>query len=207
MLKHVQGVYKLTRIKEVRKENDESAAQLARALGVEAQRFRRWDRGEVTIPTHFANKIAQRYGVGLAYILGESDDKGPTRQVGEMPVFGHTTENNEVSLTQGAISWISAPVDVPKIDNAYAVQVSNDSMEPRFWAGETVIAQPLRPARLNDYIVLQIKVDEETEARLVQLLHRTDEFLTVQNYKPGNSYDVNNDDVIAAHYIMQIIML
>src|SRR5262249_26816986 len=67
-----------------------------------------------------------------------------TRWIGAIPVYGHAMggKDGEFVLNGNQVSEVLAPPNLSHVPDAYAVYVVGDSMEPRYFAGETVFVNP-----------------------------------------------------------------
>jgi phage repressor protein C with HTH and peptisase S24 domain len=79
------------------------------------------------------------------------------------PLLGQTKAgpNGRFILNGSEIGRVFTPPMLEGVEDAYAVRVYGSSMEPRFFAGETVWLNPSEPVRQNDDVVVQLITDEE----------------------------------------------
>jgi phage repressor protein C with HTH and peptisase S24 domain len=194
------------RLREIRQQHDVTAAQVARFLGVSGQRYRRWDRNEVTIPSNFAQRVADRFGVSLSYVLGEDDVPGaPSVSASKMPVFGRASAGNgAVALDDGPIDWIQRPDYLENVDGCYALLVTGSSMEPRMFAGEILIVHVYRPVRRGDYCVVQYKTPDGIEAVAKRFISQSDKKVVLEQHNPEQEITLDRADVVGIHYIKAI---
>src|SRR5215475_8364006 len=75
-----------------------------------------------------------------------------------IPVYGHAMggKDGEFILSGNEVSEVIAPPSLSHIPDAYAVYVVGDSMEPRYFAGETVFVNPRLPISRGSFVVAQI---------------------------------------------------
>jgi hypothetical protein len=64
-----------------------------------------------------------------------------------IPVYGHAVggKDGEFILNGNQVTEVLAPASLSTVADAYAVYVVGDSMEPRYFAGETVFINPRLP--------------------------------------------------------------
>lgn len=65
----------MNRLKELRKENKYTQAQIAELMGVNVKTISRWEKGEFEIKPAQAKMLAEHFGVSEAYLLGYSKYK------------------------------------------------------------------------------------------------------------------------------------
>ncbi|HEX5934218.1 MAG TPA: S24 family peptidase, partial [Pseudorhizobium sp.] len=83
-----------------------------------------------------------------------------------IPVLGQTTAgpNGRFVLNGSEVGRVFTPPMLEGVEGAYAVRVYGTSMEPRYFAGETVWINPREPVRAGDDVIVQMLADgDETE--------------------------------------------
>ena len=70
------------------------------------------------------------------------------------------------SFHPAAIAWL--PIAPKSSDRTFALSVPDDSMEPEFREGETIIVDPTLPGKHNQFIIA--RVDGDTLATFKQLM-------------------------------------
>jgi len=96
---------------------------------------------------------------------------------------------------------ILCPSALSRVRGVYAVRMPDDSMEPRFFAGETLFVDPSRSIRPGVFIVVKIKNGESEYAYIKQVV---DEKLTLRQFNPEKKFSVPLDSVLHAH-VIQIV--
>lgn len=69
-------VYYTERLKELREENDWTQEQVAQAIGVKREQYRRYETGLNEIKASHIIQFAKLYHVTADYLLGLSDERG-----------------------------------------------------------------------------------------------------------------------------------
>jgi phage repressor protein C with HTH and peptisase S24 domain len=158
----------------------------------------------------------------LAYNDGEkllSSIAGPmepanARQTGEflrslvkVPQYGSAVggEDGEFVLNGNRLDDVFAPPSLNGIQNAYAVQVSGDSMYPRYEDGETVFVNPNRRTVKGDYVIAEIHLIENNPplAYIKKLVRRTDKELILEQFNPPKILKFEGDRVKSVHYVLK----
>lgn len=99
---------------------------------------------------------------------------------------------------------IFAPSQLWGVRNAYAVYVSGDSMEPRYFAGETVYVNPHMPARQGDFVVVQVVEDAEElpSGYIKQFVSMTGDKLRLRQFNPAKDMTFDRARVMSVHKIV-----
>lgn len=66
---------KYERIRQTRRENNETQKQVAEALQIKQAQYQRYESGETAIPVNYLIDFCKHYHVSADYILGLSDEK------------------------------------------------------------------------------------------------------------------------------------
>ena len=100
----------------------------------------------------------------LAAPKPNADYRGAVKITTWIPVYGQAVggKDGEFILNGNQVSEVLAPSSLSSVPNAYAVYVVGDSMEPRYFAGETVFVNPRLPISRGAFVVAQISGGEET---------------------------------------------
>lgn len=146
----------------------ESVAKVLAATGTAIESFAALVSGAPTLP-RMRSALGRRIPlIGLAQAGSEGffDDGG-------YPVGGGWDE-------------ISVP-DVPD-PNAYALEISGDSMEPVFRDGDVVIVSPAAPVRRGDRVVVRTRKGEVMAKELLRQSARRVELASLNPLHPGFSF-------------------
>src|SRR5580700_11315447 len=107
----------------------------------------------------------QLKGVGFKSVLPMPNARigGGVRIATWIPVYGHAVggKDGEFILNGNQVTEVLAPASLSSVPEAYAVYVVGDSMEPRYFAGETVFINPRLPISRGAFVVAQIASGEE----------------------------------------------
>jgi len=160
----------------------ESVAKVLDATGASLEAFTALVSGARAIASAGARAVAARRVplIGLAQAGGEGffDDAG-------YPVGGAW---DEVTLPDIADA------------NAYALEISGDSMEPVFRDGDTVIVSPNAPVRRGDRVVVRTSAGEVMAKQLTRRSARRVELKSLNAAHPDYSFDLQ--DVVWIHRIV-----
>jgi phage repressor protein C with HTH and peptisase S24 domain len=142
----------------------ESLAKVLNATGASLEAFTALVSGARTLASNQSRSVSRRVPlIGLAQAGGEGyfDDGG-------YPVGGGWDE-----------------VSLPEIGdaNAYALEISGDSMEPVFRDGDMVIVSPAAPIRRGDRVVVKTK---DGEVMVKELKRRTSKTIELRSVNPAH---------------------
>src|SRR5258707_304288 len=110
----------------------------------------------------------------------------------------------ELGLSLSELSQVLAPPILSHVRDAYAVYVVGDSMEPRYFAGETVFVNPRLPISRGSFVVAQISKGEEPEPRayVKRFLSQDGKRLRLEQYNPKKILEFPASTVVAIHRIV-----
>lgn len=123
-----------------------------------------------------------------------------------IPVYGHAVggKDGEFILSGNQVSEILAPPNLSHVPDAYAVYVVGDSMEPRYFAGETVFVNPRLPVSRGAFVVAQISKGQEAEPRayVKRFVSQDAKRLRLEQYNPKKLLEFPISTVGAIHRIV-----
>lgn len=135
-----------------------SQAALARHLGLDPSSLTKTLKGDRRLKADELIKIEEFFGEKLD--RDATVESLSTRRVGaprRIPVYGYAAAggNERIAINAGqVIDWVDAPPLWNGIGDLIVVRVIGDSMEPRYFAGESVIARlGLPPGRGQDCLI------------------------------------------------------
>jgi phage repressor protein C with HTH and peptisase S24 domain len=131
---------------------------------------------------------------------------GPAPFRTSIPAYGQAVggKDGEFILNGNHIVDILAPPSLQGVADAYAVYVVGDSMEPRYFAGETVFVNPRLPVRRGDFVVAQIAADEgePPHAYIKRFVAREARALKLEQFNPKKALEFPVGRVISVHRII-----
>jgi len=187
-------------------ENGLSASDLARRAGLDPTTFnpskRRMQDGRARWPsTESVAKVLDATGASLeaftALVSGARAlaSNGISRSVSRrIPLIGFTQAGSDGYFDDGGYpvggGWDE--VTLPEIGdpNAYALEISGDSMEPVFRDGDMVIVSPAAPIRRGDRVVVRTLRGEVMTKQLSRRSARRIELRSLNPEHPNYSFDL-----------------
>lgn len=113
-------------------------------------------------------------------------------------------DDGSFELSGQEIDFVRRPPGVAAARDVYAVYVVNDSMSPRFEAGDLVYVHPGRPPAVGDYVVVQLRESEHGAHRALikRLVKRTAGILHLEQFNPPKRKEIPMRQVEAVHRIL-----
>lgn len=119
----------------------------------------------------------------------------PTAAPYMVPVYGYAAGSFEkgLNLDNGTITdWVPRHPVQFGIKDAFALYVSSDSMEPRYFRGELIYVHPGRPPEINRDCVIELK---SGEAYIKRFIRQTDKYIRVAQFNPPQEKDIPKSDI------------
>lgn len=198
-------------------ENGLSASGLAKRAGLDPTTFnpskRRMPDGRARWPgTESIAKVLEATGASLdqftalvsgARALASAAPRAFGRRI---PLIGLAQAGNEGFFDDGGFpvggAWDEVTLPDVSDPNAYALEISGDSMEPVFRDGDQVIVSPNAPIRRGDRVVLRSTGGEVMAKELARRSARRIELLSLNPQHPDRGFDLR--DVAWVHRIVWV---
>lgn len=214
-----------TRLRKVRSEAGLSQQAFADRLGTATRgAVGNWERG-LGIKRENLQLIAERFRVSFEWLAtGKGDARSrdsskeyqtPNALVGDrltergeyIPLFGHAVGgvDGEFILNGNKLDEILAPPGLSPVRGAYAVTCAGESMEPRYFDGETVFVDPTKRVRRGDFVVAQIANPNEGQpplAYIKRFVRHNDNELILEQFNPVKQLHFPHQAVVSVHFIV-----
>lgn len=175
-----------------------SRADLGRLLGLDSAQVSRIFSGRRRLQRHEAKSIDDWLG-------GVQPSKGVARVLpgpGMVPLYGWVGAASASRLTfaeQNLRGYVSMHPAQLHVRDAFALEVADVSMSPRYEPGEIVYVAPHRwPARSQDCVV----VTTEFEGLLKRFVQRTNDVLRLHQLNPDEDLEVPMEQVDSIHSVV-----
>jgi len=131
--------------------------------------------------------------------FSESLAKGPGRY--DLPVLGAAKGGSDsLFFDNGTVhERIRRPPNLEGVDNAFAVYMIGDSMEPRYFAGEFLFVNPNRPPSRNCFVVVELT---DGQGMVKQFTRRTSRALHLRQFNPHKDLTIDNRLVKSVYRIV-----
>jgi phage repressor protein C with HTH and peptisase S24 domain len=202
-----------------------TASAAATALGITPSTYRAHENGQNDFQIDEAKQYGQKFGVDPIYLLtGDSPAafidatapivldspnakiRGKIEGDGTMiPVYGRAVGgvDGEFEMNGSILYHVMAPPSLAAHKGAYAVQVSGDSMSPRYEDGEICFVDPTRRVKKGDYVIVQIKTEDEGMllAYVKKFCRHNAAELVLEQFNPPKELRFEARSVESVHYI------
>lgn len=187
-------------------ENGLSASGLAKRAGLDPTTFnpskRRMGDGRARWPsTESVAKVLDATGASLeaftALVSGARalSSPGPARNVSRrIPLIGLAQAGSDGFFDDGGYpvggSWDEVSLPDVADPNAYALEISGDSMEPVFRDGDMIIVSPVAPIRRGDRVVVRTNRGEVMAKQLTRRSARRVELRSLNPAHPDYTFEL-----------------
>jgi phage repressor protein C with HTH and peptisase S24 domain len=134
------------------------------------------------------------------------EQRGATGGAAWIPVYGHALGGKDGGfiLSGNQVSEVLAPPNLAHVPDAYAVYVVGESMEPRYFAGETVFVNPRLPISRGAFVVAQIAKGngDGPQAYVKRFVSQDAKRLRLEQYNPKKTLEFPVSTVVAIHRIV-----
>lgn len=123
----------------------------------------------------------------------------------KIPVYGRAKGGADGAFELNGIKLydVMCPPSLSACNGAYAIEVSGNSMSPRYEEGEIAYIDPFRPVKRGDYTVVQIKSEgEEPYAFIKKYLFKNEKELVLEQFNPAKRLSFPTNRVISIHYVV-----
>lgn len=128
-----------------------------------------------------------------------------TTQNKDLPIRGGAMGGDDTFFTTNGepIGYVSRPPSLEGIKEAYAVYVTGDSMEPRYFAGEILQVHPYKPPKSGDFVVIQTcNGDDERHYFVKRYVRKTEKELICHQYNPDSEVRYKTAEIRAIHTVV-----
>jgi SOS-response transcriptional repressor LexA len=112
-----------------------------------------------------------------------------------VPVYGYAAGSlqNGLNLANGeVVDWVARHPAQVGINNAFAVYVFSDSMEPRYFRGELVYVHPGRPPEMGRDCIIEMK---NGDAYIKRFVRQTEEKIRVAQLNPPEEKEISKAEI------------
>lgn len=185
-------------VRALMKEQGKSQADLGRLLGLDSSQVNRIFNGRRRIQRHEMDKIQEW--------LGQTSRQGTTGIVVPLPhmvpLYGWVGAASAGRLTlaeQDLRGYVAMHPGQQHVRDAFALEVADISMSPRYEPGEVVYLAPNRwPSRDQDCVVVTI----EGQGLLKRYVTRDAEKIVLHQLNPAEDIEVRLADITSIHTVV-----
>lgn len=193
------------RIEEIRRAKKMSMEALALAIGTSAPTINKLEKGQMRLSDKWLGPIARALDVSPGALLGDNEEGAAPKQR-SIPVYGMAAGAfaGAFTMTSDEVERVPAPPGLAHVRDAYALIVTGSSMEPRYFAGDTIFVNPHRPPRPGDHVIVQIR-DHRPEGRqtfIKRYVGETHGAVVVSQYNPPMNTEWKREQVSLLHRVL-----
>ena len=123
-----------------------------------------------------------------------------------LPVYGQEVagEHGEFDLDGNILFEVGCPPQLNQSTDAYALEVSGETMWPRYQDGEIVFCDPLRRVKKGDFVVAQVLEDDNSKtpkAFVKMFSHHNGKELVLEQFNPPQKLVFPHNKVVSVHKI------
>lgn len=187
-----------------------------------ASSYRAHENGQNSFDLDQAEVYAKKFGVTPLYLMGKDNIAPPIEPPSDspnarvlskiedkgrktIPVFGRAVGgvDGEFDMNGSELFSVLAPPSIAGYKGAYAIQVSGDSMSPRYEDGEICFIDPKRRVKRGDYVVVQIKLEDEGPllAYVKRFVRHNAVEIVLEQFNPAKELRFPSSAVESVHYI------
>jgi phage repressor protein C with HTH and peptisase S24 domain len=127
----------------------------------------------------------------------------------DVPVLGTAAGSHIGGAFQfegGVIDYVRRPPALIGAAQAYALYVEGTSMVPEHNPGDLRFIHPGRPPRIGDSVVVQIRLqaDSEIEATIGRLIRKTEKVVAIGKLNPQATVELKRETVVAVHKVLTL---
>jgi len=119
-----------------------------------------------------------------------------------VPVYGYAAGSLQqgLNLSNGeVVDWVTRHPAQIGINNAFAIYVFSDSMEPRYFRGELVYVHPGRPPEANRDCIIEMK---NGDAYIKRYVRQSEEKIRVAQLNPPQEKEIPKADIKAIYAVV-----
>ena len=107
-----------------------------------------------------------------------------------------------IVLRGGSQTQIRKPSFLDYTDDAYAVLVHGDPMQPRYYAGDTLFVDPTAAPRVGDDVAVMIQLEGQLIAVFRECVKLTEASITVLELSSGKEATFQSSDIYGVHVVV-----
>ena len=153
-------------IKDLRKKEKYTQAELAAKLSVNQTTVSCWETGKATPPPEMLMTLAQFFGVTVDYLMGNAPAKPEKKKGVQIPVLGEVRAGYPMEAAENIIDYEEIDEETARRGEFFALRIKGDSMEPKFSEGDVVIVRKQQTADSGDIVVALVNGDSATIKKL-----------------------------------------
>lgn len=195
--------------------------RLALKAGLSPSTINRFLKGDEKVTWAMSTRTLEKIKSALELLSTESDNSLPQMKkapiqiskeyleraaepvfyTDDLPIVGQARGGEQGFFFDNGVvqGYASRPKNLLKVQRAYAVYMSGSSMEPRYYSGELLYVNPVKPPAVGDYVVIELR---DGQGFVKRLLRRTQKAVVVQQLNPPKEIEFSPNDIKGIHLIV-----
>lgn len=212
------------RIREARRALRLTQDDVARHFGINRVSVTQWESGQTRPDQEKLPELARLLNRSADWILGSEGGQPslheaftierPNAKIGDrvqsagrkIPVYGQAVGgvDGEFVMNGNQLFEVLCPPNISPGTKAYAVVISGDSMEPRYFDGEIAFVDPYRRVRRGDFVVAQIRLEEHGPplAYVKRFVRHNNDELVLEQFNPAKELRFPHATVESVHVVV-----
>jgi len=217
---HRESTKMYTKIATIRHELRISQMELAKLSNVSQSQISKMEKGTIISPAHDKLvRIAEALGRPVSELVDQPDlgevttsfraFNQSTSAAVFIPLHSERQPMNNGFFHEGGIvlrggcqTQIRKPSFLDYSDDAYAVLVHGDPMQPRYYAGDTLFVDPTAAPRVGDDVAVMIQLEGQLVAVFRECVKLTEASITVLELKSGKEATFQRSDIYGVHVVV-----
>lgn len=124
----------------------------------------------------------------------------------DLPILGTAAGSaiGAFQISTDAVGYARRPPMLFGVPDAYCLYVENDSMAPKYQAGDLLIVNPHRPLAIGDAMVIQVQLHKNADPQSFVKTYkgRTAEWIVAEQYNPAGEVRYKRETVLRMHRVL-----
>ena len=158
-------------LSELRKQKNMSQKELSSLLSIAQNTLSQYENGKRQPDNDTLIKLADFFGVTTDFLLGANDTHIPStneKKGVKIPVLGKVQAGIPVEAIEDIIDYEEITEEMAMQGNFFGLQISGESMMPRFAEGDVVIVRQQPTVDSGDIAVVMVNGNDATIKKLVK---------------------------------------
>lgn len=152
-------------IRELRRKNALSQAQLAAICGVSQTAVSQWENGHTVPDRDSLLALADYFGLPVEQLLGKEKQE---RQRFFVPVLGYVRAGLPMEAVEEILDYEEITPEMARAGEHFALAIRGDSMEPRFCENDVVIVRKQSDVSSGEVAVVLINGNDATVKKVIK---------------------------------------
>jgi phage repressor protein C with HTH and peptisase S24 domain len=123
----------------------------------------------------------------------------------DLPVYGTQAGRGGLIVTSRAVDHTGRPIALSRVEEAYGMIITGDSMSPKIENGDTVIVNPSLPPRIGATCIFRRRTDDGTSLATVKILRKfNDNTWFVRQLHPRKDSTLKRSEWDVCHVVTDI---